>query len=318
MKKILVVSLLCYSVGCSDETSKEDPIIINNTVNSTTNNTSTTNNASNNTTSNNTSNNVSSNNIDDTFCPESARPIYAVEADVENPGSQGKLVKFDAQTLTFLEIGELNCPAEEDSTPFSMSVDRQGVAWVLYDTGDLFRVNTSDASCQATAYVAGQEDFYLFGMGFALNVPGEPQESLYIAGGFGPGEGQPRLGVLSFPDLQVTDLAPIDGWPEMSGTANAELWGFFPGSVPPRVARINGNGEELETIPVTGIDGDPNAWAFAHWGGKFWLFYKSQDDESTRVFKVERDPVSVEEVITNSGRYIVGAGVSTCAPTIFL
>jgi hypothetical protein len=155
-------------------------------------------------------------------------------------------------------------------------------------------------------------------MGFTLDSPGFPDETLYIAGSDGPGSGTPRLGTLSFPDFDVTSLATIGGWPEMSGTAEGELWAFFPGNNPPEVARLSRSGQVLESIQVGRIEGQPNAWAFAHWGGKFWLFYKSQTDTSTRVYRVERDPITVEEVIPESGRYIVGAGVSTCAPTIFL
>jgi len=321
MRTILLVGTLgLVALACGDE--EEKPIIIQLNNNNPVNNPQPNNPQPNNPQPNNPQpNNPQPNNInnpEDPFCPESARPIYAVEADVNDPLSQGKLVRFDAMTLEFTEIGELNCPVLDDETPFSMSVDRQGTAWVLYGSGDLYKVNTTDASCEATTYRGGQSGFWLFGMGFTLRTPGQPQETLFIAGGAGPGVDTPRLGTLSFPDFQVSEIGPISDWPEMSGTADAELWAFFPGSDPPQVSRLGSNGQVQESIPVDGIDGDPNAWAFAHWGGKFWLFYKSQTDESTRVFMVERDPVNVEEVVTNSGRYIVGAGVSTCAPTIFL
>ena len=93
---------------------------------------------------------------------------------------------------------------------------------------------------------------------------------------------------------------------------------FFPTGTTPRVARVSpSNGAESEVIPITAIDGEANAWAFAHWGGDFWLFYKSQTDASSRVFQVKRDG-SVNEVVTDTGRYIVGAGVSTCAPIYIL
>ena len=50
-------------------------------------------------------------------------------------------------------------------------------------------------------------------------------------------------------------------------------------------------------------------------GGNFYLFYKSQTDPSTRVFELDGKTGNVEEIMPDTGRYIVGAGVSTCAPT---
>jgi hypothetical protein len=127
-----------------------------------------------------------------------------------------------------------------------------------------------------------------------------------------------KIGLISFPDLTVNDVSTVDAWPELSGTAGAELRAFFPTGTSPRIARVSpATGEETEAINVTGIDGQPNAWAFAHWGGDFWLFYKSQSDPSSCVLRVKRSGV-VEEVLTDTGRYIVGAGVSTCAPLYIL
>jgi hypothetical protein len=252
-------------------------------------------------------------------CPPEARPVYVVEAEQNDISAQGRLVRWNSQERTFTDIGELACPTFEGNTPFSMSVDREGVAWVLYQSGEIFHVSTTDASCEATSFQVGQNGYDVFGMGFVLNEPTMPAETLYIAGGSinDIGLGSARLGFLGIPSLSVTDLAPLNGWPEMSGTANAELWAFFPQGNPPRVASLDRvSGEELQTYPVDIIDGQPNAWAFAHWGGNFYLFYKSQSDPSTRVFELIGDTGEVTEIVSDSGRYIVGAGVSTCAPTI--
>jgi len=291
---VSVAATVCLIVSCGDSSSNNDVLVVG---------------------SNNGSNNGGSN-INDS-CPPEARPVYVVQADLDNPTAQGKLVRFNARDHTFTDIGQLNCPASAGATPFSMSVDRDANAWVLYDGGQLFKVSTTDASCEATSYQPGQQGYDLFGMGFVLNNPNREDETLYIAGGAQVDVGQPRIGYLTFPDLTVHDSAPINGWPEMSGTAKAELWAFFPNTDPPRVAQIvPATGEETQTYEVTGISGQPNAWAFAHWGGDFYLFYKSQSDPSTRVFEVHGDTGQTEEILSDTGRYIVGAGVSTCAPTI--
>jgi hypothetical protein len=202
-----------------------------------------------------------------------------------------------------------------------MSVDRTGRAWVLYSSGEIFYVEPSTLACTRSVFQPGQRGFDVFGMGFVLDEPGTTRDRLFVAGGGidDISSGGATLGQVSMLDLSVAPVQALEGWPELTGTALGDLWGFFPGTSPPRVARISRTDGSLDSIfPITTIDGDPNAWAFAFWGGDFWLFYKSQDDPSTRVFKLESDDGSVTEVLSNTGRYIVGAGVSTCAPTVDL
>src|SRR5262245_30783611 len=73
-------------------------------------------------------------------CSDAAKLVYVVD---EN----NTLSKFDPSTKTFMNIGTLNCPAQFLATPFSMGVDRNAVAWVLYSSGELFRVDTSNLMC---------------------------------------------------------------------------------------------------------------------------------------------------------------------------
>src|SRR5262249_15053021 len=102
---------------------------------------------------------------------------------------------FDPRKLPgdpFTRIGALACPTTLPSvrtppgatvTPFSMSVDRDGVAWVEYDSGELFNVSLADATCTPTPYVPLAEDMKLFGMGFVTDEPGGTTEKLFISGG---------------------------------------------------------------------------------------------------------------------------------------
>ena len=70
-----------------------------------------------------------------------------------------------------------------------MAVDRQGMAWVRYDDGSLWKVDTRDLSCVATTYPPGEENtpFYKFGMGFATTSAGANAESLYLSDNTGAG-----------------------------------------------------------------------------------------------------------------------------------
>jgi hypothetical protein len=56
------------------------------------------------------------------------------------------------------------------------------------------------------------------------------------------------------------------------------------------------------------------AWAFAFWGGDFWIFLQRSQDTSTTVYRFVTATQTLSTVIANTGRTIVGAGVSTCAP----
>src|SRR5882672_8965201 len=93
----------------------------------------------------------------------------------------GGVMSFFPPTGSFATIGHVNCPAGSGAKPFSMAVDRAGIAYVLFDDGELFRVSTATATCRATAFVSGQQGFSpTFGMGFSADPQGTG-ETLYVA-----------------------------------------------------------------------------------------------------------------------------------------
>jgi hypothetical protein len=55
-----------------------------------------------------------------------------------------------------------------------------------------------------------------------------------------------------------------------------------------------------------------SAWAFAFWGGDFWLF--TAPGVASRVDRYRPSDGSTVTMKSNVGFNIVGAGVSTCAP----
>lgn len=245
-------------------------------------------------------------------CSDASKFVYAVDA-TEGDYS---LLKFNPTTSQFNKVGALSCPAPGGASPFSMSVDRDARAWVLYSDGSIYLVDTTTASCAKSGFRANQEGLSVFGMGFVLESEGD--DVLYIAGGEGINTGgSAKLASVSSNALTVNPLANLSGWPELTGTALGDLWAFFPGGDQPRVSKISrANGSESTTYPIRTLGDQPNAWAFAAWGGDFYLFYKDQQDDSSRVFKLETSDGAVTEVNGDTGYYIVGAGVSTCAPTI--
>jgi hypothetical protein len=247
-------------------------------------------------------------------CSDAAKLVYVVD---ENE----KFSSFDPATLTFTDLGTLNCPGTSGDNPFSMAVDRNAQAWVLYASNRIFKIDiVNNLACTATNYVTGQDGFEEFGMGFAADAADSDAETLYIAGGSEQdiGLGSSQFGSVAFPSLTVTSRGTVDGWPELTGTGDAKLWGFFPDTSPPKVAEIDkASGAAGTTFPAPDLEsfGTPQAWAFAFWGGDFWIFLERDVDTSTTVYQVKQSSGSVTAVKRNTGRKIVGAGVSTCAPT---
>jgi hypothetical protein len=246
-------------------------------------------------------------------------------------------LSFDPRKLgtaddPFTPIGVLNCPAgapltgwTAPATPFSMSVDRDGTAWVLYTSGEIFNVDLTTAACSASAFTPHQQGgaWELFGMGYSTDSAGADTEKLFISGGPIMPVPQPDSGYIDPSTLQITNTGSIsvgENSPELTGTGDAKLYGYFPGTT--------GNGfvQEIDKAAgdVTGsamqagaVSGGPAAWAFAHWGGKFYIFITDNDNFNSMVQVVNRSTGQYEGVVLQNLPYlIVGAGVSTCAPIV--
>jgi hypothetical protein len=243
-------------------------------------------------------------------CAASARLVYVIDQD-------GTLSSFepnqkDVKQSVFKTIGKLACPGAQGD-PFSMSVDRDGVAWVQYTGGlltgnQLFHVSTTDATCTATTFKGGQPGFAQFGMSSA--------ETLYVSANPLIPSGTPTLGKLDMTTLTIAPFGQqVAAHCDLSGTGLGDLWGFFPDKQKPRIARLDTtSGAEGMTIALDkSVAGDPQAWAYAFWAGDFWLFLQKQLEPGTTVYHVT--PTGLKDSWATD-RHIVGAGVSTCAPTV--
>jgi hypothetical protein len=199
-----------------------------------------------------------------------------------------------------------------------MAVDRNAVAWVIYDSGELFAVNLADPTlpCTATSFVP-QGDVARFGMGFASNTAGSSDETLFISGSsLTSSLSSTKFGTLSTtPPYTVSVLGTLSGAPELTGTGDARLWAFFPNLTPPRVSQLDKtSGAQTTTFPAPALGGQPMAWAFGFWGGDFWIFLRRDTDASTHVWRMNAQTGAVTDALPDTGKTIVGAGVSTCAP----
>ncbi len=232
-------------------------------------------------------------------------------------------LSFDPRKLPndpFHFIGKLHCRA--GGSPFSMSVDRNGVAWVLYGDGQIFRVNITDAKCEATKFRAGSAGSLTFGMGFATDKAGGDSEKLYVA----DNDFSNQLSSIDTKDLVPHAIGTLSAVasqnPELTGTSEARLFGFYPADEEPSFvqeidrtsAKPIGKKFQLGSTPL----GTVSAYAFAQWGGVFYIFATINDmdsfEENSTVRTIDRTTGKYRTIMTHVGYRISGAGVSTCAP----
>jgi hypothetical protein len=158
-----------------------------------------------------------------------------------------------------------------------MAVDRTGTAWVIYADGTLYKVRTTVRE-------------------LAHRLARDHQPCHHEAAVVGPYD-------------------KVKARAEMTGTGDGKLFAAFKGS-PYVVAEIDKpTANVLSLAPQTQINYPPNGsnFAFAFWGGDFWLFVGP--GSSTDVFQY--DPTKGTTIKVSSEAFeIVGAGVSTCAPTV--
>ena len=104
---------------------------------------------------------------------------------------------------------------------------------------------------------------------------------------------------------------------EMTGTGNAELWGFYPEDTTARVLKFDkSNGAVAMAFDEPTLAGTMTGYAFAHWGGDYWVFLIKNSEASTTVYQVNGMTGAITSTTPTTGRVIVGAGVSTCAPVV--
>ena len=252
-------------------------------------------------------------------------------------------LSFDPRKLPgdpFTLIGTLHCPTTGPSIqsgnptvmPFSMSVDRDGVAWVLYTNGQLFQVSITTAACTAANNTVGAGTMTLFGMGFVTDTAGADTEKLYLAGGNDNPQTTPRK--LGYDDTHNNVLTPMvvgnvaatsDFSPELTGTNEAKLYGFFPNitnvAYVQEIDKASGAATGMTwNLGTTGLGANINDWAFAQWGGVFYVFVTTSaglgQNRNSTVRSIDRTTNTYTVLLQNLTYFIDGAGVSTCAPTV--
>lgn len=249
--------------------------------------------------------------VDRTDCPDAdATYVYVVT-------SQNELFSFYPPSLSFRFIGNLVCPASGNATPFSMAVDRKGKAFVVYTDGELFAVSTATAACTATTWTPRSGTFRTFGMGFASDTGG-PAERLYVADS-NPNGVSRGLATIDVTTFQLDLIGPFDPplpRAELTGTGDGRLFAFWPdsatqtGSHVAEVQKATASVVAQTNLPIARTH---DAFAFAFWGGDFWIFTSPGGASEVSRF---RPADGTTRTLTTHASTIVGAGVSTCAPQL--
>jgi hypothetical protein len=244
----------------------------------------------------------------ETCAVRDAELVYVVDA-------ANNLASFDPRKLPgdpFHPIGRLTC--ETKTTPFSMAVDRNGIGWVLYNSGNLYRVSIIDAKCSQATTADGAPG--LFGMGFVTDGKDAKTEKLFVAAY--EGDELARLDVAQKrpPWQRVGALGKHKQNPELSGTGGGQLFGFFPEDGDGFVQEIDRETGALlgKPMKVGSPKGEVGGWAFAHWGGTFYVFVTIAG--YSNVYAVDGKTGKSKVVREQLPERIVGAGVSTCAPLL--
>ncbi len=256
---------------------------------------------------------------EDALPPIDAFPDVPIPTDCPDAGStlvyvitsQNELFSFYPPTLTFTKIGKVACPTA--STPFSMAVNRLGIAYSVFSDGNLFQVSTSNAACKATTFVPGQDGFQTFGMGYAGTADGG--DTLYVAEGHytGDSKGLAFIDTTSFVLSFIGAFNPALSQCELTGTGDGRLFAFcLPSQTTgSTLAEINTSTAQVIAANTLKVGSPNDAFAYAFWGGDFWIFTAPGATSTVTQY----DPgTKAETVVATLSSTIVGAGVSTCAP----
>ncbi len=249
--------------------------------------------------------------VDNLECSEELKQIYVV-----SNGGREVLYRFEPRSLTFTRLFDLGVTCSGAAGVTSMGVSRDGTAYIHFDQS-LWKLDLQTGACVATRFVlpdsVSQDGKGLFGMGFSkVSADASADERLYIQ----PGSSLASVDLSSFEVKAVGSNAFATA--ELTGTGSGELFGFdISSGVVARLDKSNGSvvGTRYRTSAAAGT-GDWS-FAFAQWGGDFWLFTSDSADGSkpARVTRYSPETNTSEVVVADVGFSIIGAGSSTCAPS---
>lgn len=250
-------------------------------------------------------------------CTGAAERLYVL--------SGGALRSYDPD-LTSGAFGtphELNCNI---GAPFSMTIDRLGRAWVVLSDGfgaRLAHVDPDHGYCEVISNDLAESGFARFTLSFVSSVEDPASERIVVVGGSYAAfaSKDTRAAYMDPKTLAITQLAPLVGAPDITGTNDGRLFGYFPFTSPPHVAQIDPvTAQPIMTWPLPAVEGTTRAWAAAYWKGRV-IAFDSRSSSSlgplrNRIFAVDVTSGEISTLDDDSPNTVIGAGVSTCFQVI--
>ena len=251
--------------------------------------------------------------------------------DIEVPLDDGIFVlaqdaalwKYFPEDNSLVMLGVPQCDLPPST--FSMAVDRAGFAWLQYASGELRKVAVSDLdNCIDPGFVPIQQGIFNFGMAFVSNSESDKCDRIYGDEYNGISEGD-DVSVFFSIDPVTQKIMPLGtsdfGTAEVTGTGDGRVFLFAPAALSKLVEIDKATGDTISSIPLPGITAG-SGWAFAFFAGDFYFFTDGENDGASEVTHIDYDDSNndgkqeITVVIDDAPLRVVGAGVSTCAPTL--
>jgi hypothetical protein len=245
--------------------------------------------------------------------------IYAISNIAPPSGlpGNGELYSFDPGTAEFKDLGVVACPSDSsfNSIPASMTVDREGTAYVAFVDGNIFRVSTRTLYCEATSFAPGQVGPDPPGLAFVANRA-DGGETLFLTRTDPSALVTLDQDTLAMHEVGLFSNSVLEGV-QLTGTADGRLYGLFaPHEIAPPAYIVQIDPASAQVLGSFSLDSVTlgAGWAVAFWGGDFYVFIAPVGPPSV-VERFRPSDGSVVQVATApAGVLIAGAGVSTCAP----
>jgi hypothetical protein len=188
-----------------------------------------------------------------TDCDKETTYVYLVD------GAK-TLWRFNPGDLSTEKRTQLECPGAGAAQPASMSIARDGTAWVLYTNGSVYSVSVLQPNqpCQSTRVNPNQIGYHLgynTGIAFVALGQGSSQEALFIAGPLGTTTNSSvQLGKMDEQSLVITRVGDVHvAGMDLTGSGDGKLYGFMYNAGATKIGEL-----DRTAGSVVGTPGTPN------------------------------------------------------------